>query len=287
MASPTWKLLRDAGAFETLGELFPDMLSSHAFLEDVGISPALLPPFGGPLPAASWWRAVCRTVDQGRFAGITLGDLVAAAAALFPGHEGLTALAGPAGHGAPAGLRVLCLMAAPLDEARLRLGAEQRVIQDAAARSAGRLTVTVHPAVRISDLLPRLRTARPHLVHFAGHGTDDGRLLLEDDTGTSAPVPVRALAAALALSAPLVCVVLNSCWSGAYADGLLDCADTVVGTRGALDDAAALVFAEGFYGSLAHSTAVDRACDAARAALALAGHAPDEVHQCSRRSRAA
>ncbi|WP_079176513.1 CHAT domain-containing protein [Streptomyces sp. MUSC 14] len=284
MASPTWKQLRDAGAFETLGELFPDVLSGHAFLEDLGISPALLPPFGGPLPAASWWRTVCRTVDQGRFAGITLGDLVTAAAARFPGHEGLAALAG---QGAPAGLRVLCLMAAPLDEARLRLGAEQRVVQDAAARSAGRLTVTVHPAVRVADLLPGLRTARPHLVHFAGHGTDDGRLLLEDDTGTSAPVPVRALAAALALAAPLVCVVLNSCWSGAYADGLLDCADTVVGTRGTLDDAAALVFAEGFYGALAHCTAVDRACDAARAALALAGHAPDEVRQCSRGSRAA
>ncbi|MGN5381465.1 effector-associated domain EAD1-containing protein [Streptomyces lasalocidi] len=126
---------RQPSAFETLGELFPDVLSGHAFLEDLGISPALLPPFGGPLPAASWWRTVCRTVDQGRFAGITLGDLVTAATARFPGHEGLAALAGQGA--ANAGLRVLCLMAAPLDEARLRLGAEQRVVQDAAARSAG------------------------------------------------------------------------------------------------------------------------------------------------------
>ncbi|GGV07361.1 hypothetical protein GCM10010260_51350 [Streptomyces filipinensis] len=283
MASPAWTHLRDAGAFETLGELFPDALSSHAFLEDLGISPALLPSFA-QTPAASWWRTVCRTIDQGRFQGVTLGDLLAAAAALYPGHEGLAALAG---RSAPGGLRVLCLLSAPLDEARLRLGAEQRVIREAAARSAGRLTVEAHPAARVSDILPQLRSVRPHLVHFAGHGTDDGRLLFEDETGTSAPVPVRALAAALALHAPLDCVVLNSCWSAAYADGLLDCAATVVGTGGELPDEAALAFARGFYESLAHSAAVDRACAAARVSLLLSGHDPDEVHQCSRRDRAA
>ncbi|MGW3206440.1 CHAT domain-containing protein [Streptomyces sp. NPDC001135] len=283
MASPTWTQLRDAGAFETLGELFPDAPHSHAFLEDLGISPALLPPFS-QLPAASWWRAVCRTVDQGRFQGVTLGDLVTAAAVLFPGHEGLAALAG---RSTPAGLRVLCLMSAPLDEARLRIGAEQRVVREAAARSAGRLTVEAHPAARVSDILPQLQAVRPHIVHFAGHGTDDGRLLFEDETGTSAPVPVRALAAALALYAPLTCVVLNSCWSAAYADGLLGCADTVVGTSGELTDDAALAFAKGFYESLAHSTAVDRACEAARVALLLSGHDPDEVHHRTRRGRAA
>ncbi|MEU2718169.1 CHAT domain-containing protein [Streptomyces sp. NPDC007205] len=283
MASPTWTQLRDAGAFETLGELFPDVSSSHAFLEDLGISPALLPPFA-QLPAASWWRTVCRTVDQGRFEGVTPADLVTAAAARYPGHQGLAALAG---RDATTALRILCLMSAPLDEARLRIGAEQRVIREAAARSAGRLTVEAHPAARVSDVLPQLHAVRPHIVHFAGHGTDDGRLLFEDETGTSAPVPVRALAAALALHAPLDCVVLNACWSAAYADGLLDCADTVVGTSGELPDAAALAFAEGFYASLAHSTDVDRACAAARAALLLNGHDPDEVHHCSRRGRAA
>ncbi|GHE08694.1 CHAT domain-containing protein [Streptomyces alanosinicus] len=284
MASPTWKQLRDAGAFETLGELFPDVLSSHAFLEDLGISPAVLPPFAPPLPAASWWRTVCRTVEQGRFGGVALGDLVDAAAARYPGHRALAALAG---RGAPTALRVLCLMSAPLDEARLRLGAEQRVIQEAADRSAGRLTVAVRPAARVADVLTGLQAVRPHIVHFAGHGTDDGRLVLEDDTGTSQPVPVRALAAALALHAPLACVVLNSCWSAAYAQSLLDCADTVVGTHGELDDDAALTFAAAFYDSLAHSAAVDRACAAGRAALGLHGHGPDAVHQISRGSRAA
>ncbi|KUN02847.1 hypothetical protein AQI95_25280 [Streptomyces yokosukanensis] len=260
------------------------MVSGHAFLEDLGISPAVLPPFAPPLPAASWWRTVCRTVEQGRFAGVALGDLVDAAAALYPGHQGLAALTG---RGAPTALRVLCLLPAPLDEARLRLGAEQRLVREAADRSAGRLTVQAQPAARVADVLPRLQAVRPHIVHFAGHGTDDGQLLFEDETGISQPVPIQALAGALALCAPLVCVVLNSCWSAAYAQGLLDCADTVVGTRGELDDDAALAFAEGFYGSLAHSTDVDRACAAGRAALGLRGHGPDAVHQVSRGSRAA
>ncbi|AOR30609.1 hypothetical protein BFF78_05715 [Streptomyces fodineus] len=283
MASPTWTQLRDAGAFETLGELFPDVLSSHAFLEDIGISPALLPPFAPPLPAASWWRTVCRTVDQGRFRDVTLGGLVDAVAAQYPGHAGLAALTG---RGAATALRVLCLMSAPLDEARLRLGAEQRVIREAADRSAGRLTVVVQPAARVSDVLPRLQAVRPHVVHFAGHGTRGGRLLLEDETGTSAPVPVDVLAEVLALHGPLDCVVLNSCW-GRFATSLLGCAGTVVGTHGELGDAAALAFAKGFYDSLAHSGLIDRAFEAGRAALALEGHTSDGVFQLSRRGHAA
>ncbi|OIJ99914.1 hypothetical protein BIV25_08710 [Streptomyces sp. MUSC 14] len=50
---------------------------------------------------------------------------------------------------------------------------------------------------------------------------------------------------------------------------------------------AVFVFAEGLYGASAHCTVVGRACDAAHVALVLAGHAPDEVRQCSRGSRAA
>jgi hypothetical protein len=284
MASASWTEMRDAGAFELLGELFPDVMSAHAFLEDLGIKPALLPAFTPPLSAASWWRVVCRTVWQGRFASVTLGDLLDAAVALHPGHAELRALAG---QGGAAGLRVLCLMPAPLDEARLRLGAEQRIIREAAERSGGRLAVTVHPATRIADILPQLHAVLPQIVHFAGHGTDDGRLLFEDEVGTSAAVPVEALAPALGLHAPLSCVVLNSCWSAAYADGLLECAHTVVGTSSELDDDAGLAFAEGFYTSLAHSPSVERACEAGRAALRLRGHSPADVRYMSRTDRAA
>ncbi|MHB9858283.1 CHAT domain-containing protein [Streptomyces sp. YIM S03343] len=276
MAGPGWTQLRDAGAFETLGELFPDAVGAHAFLEDLGVNPALLPVFAPPLPAASWWRSVCRIVDQGRFAGVTLGVLVGGAAALYPGNPAFRELGGQAR------LRVLCLMAAPLDEARLRLGAEQRVLAEAAARSGGRLAVTVHPATRVGDIQPRLEAVRPQILHVAGHGTDDGRLLFEDETGISVPVPVQALAGALRPYAPLRCVVLNSCWSAGYADGLLDRADEVVGTAGELPDEAALLFTEGFYGSLAHSPSVARACDAARAAMELRGHSPAGVRRVSR-----
>jgi hypothetical protein len=278
MAGATWNELREAGAFELLGELFPDVLSSHAFLEDLGISPALLPAFGPPLPAETWWRTVCRTIDQGRFASVTLSVFLDAAFTRHPGNGRLRALTGRAPDGGTADpLRVLCLMSGPLDEARLRLGAEQRVIREAEARSAGRLAVTVHPATRVGDILPQLDATLPQIVHFAGHGTDDGQLLFEDASGISTAIPVEALIPALALHAPLSGVVLNSCWTAAYADGLLECAHCVVGTRGELGDEAGLAFTEGFYTSLAHSPSVERACAAGRAALRLHGHSPDDV----------
>ncbi|WP_267886542.1 CHAT domain-containing protein [Streptomyces sp. WM6386] len=272
--------MRDDGVFELLGELFPDVTSSHALLEDLGVNPAILLPFAPPLTAADWWRGTCQALDRGRVAGVRPSDLLVAAAARYPGHTELRNLAGGAAPAAP--VRVLCLMSAPLDEARLRLGAEQRVIREAEARSAGRLAVTVHPATRIADILPQLDAVLPQIVHFAGHGTDDGRLLFEDETGASAAVPVEALTPALGLHAPLDCVVLNSCWTAAYAEGLLKCAHTVVGTVSELDDEAGLAFAEGFYISLAHSPDIERACAAGRAALRLNGHSPDDLRHISR-----
>ncbi|MEB8343001.1 CHAT domain-containing protein [Streptomyces endophyticus] len=280
MASSTWKQLRDDGAFELLGELFPDVTSSHTLLEDLGVNPAVLIPFAPPLAAADWWRAVCQTLDRGRIAGVRPCDLLVAAAARYPGHTELRNLAGSGAPAAP--VRVLCLMSAPLDEARIRLGAEQRIIQEAEGRSAGRLAVQVHPATRVADILPQLDAALPQIVHFAGHGTDDGRLLFEDETGASAAVPIEALIPAFELRAPINCVVLNSCWTAAYAEGLLKCAHTVVGTVSELDDDAGLVFAQGFYTSLAHSPDIERACAAGRAALRLNGHLPEALHHMSR-----
>jgi hypothetical protein len=280
MAGSTWKKWRDDGAFELLGELFPDTTSSRAFTEDLGISPAQLPPFAPPLPAADWWRSVCQLVSNGRFENVGLDDLLAAATVRYPGHPGLRRLRGGVEPAPP--VRVLCLMSAPLDEARMRLGAEQRIIREAEGLSAGRLAVTFHAATRVSDILRQLHTVRPRIVHFAGHGTDDGMLLFEDETGGSAAVPVEALAPALALYAPLDCVVLNSCWTSAYADGLLECAHAVVGTTNELDDAAGLAFADGFYTSLAHSPEVEQACAAGRAAVRLRGHSPDAIRHISR-----
>ena len=42
----------------------------------------------------------------------------------------------------------------------------------------------------------RLLDARPHIVHFAGHGSEDGLLLFEDADGLSAPVDIGRLAPA-------------------------------------------------------------------------------------------
>ncbi|MGW7005230.1 CHAT domain-containing protein [Streptomyces sp. NPDC054933] len=285
MAGATWTELRDAGAFEILGELFPDALSSHAFLEDLGIRPALLLPFAPPVPAASWWRSVCRTVAHGRFGEVTLTRLIEAASAYHPGHEGLRALA--AGGRTADVLRVLCLLSAPLDETRLRLGAEQRAIREAAAGSGGRLTVVFHPAARVMDILPQLHSVRPHVVHFAGHGTQDGKLLFEDASGMSEAVSVEALASALGIHSALRCVVLASCWSGLFARALLECAQVVVGSDAELDDGAGPEFAAGFYTGLAASLSVGEAFRSGRAAVALRGYPPDLVRMERRTAEAA
>jgi CHAT domain/Effector-associated domain 1 len=279
MADVTMTVLRDVGAFDVLGALFPDLVSAHELLDDVGIPPAGLSPFGPPVPAASWWRAVCRSVANGRVAGVSLGDLVAGAHAHYPGNEVLGALVG-----APATRthRVLAWLAGPRDEARLRQGEEQRVLREAAERSAGRLTVEFRTAARVEDVVSSVLAVRPDVVHFSGHGTVDGTVLFEDSSGASVPVPVEALAAALGVGAEVACVVLLACWSGRPGKALLGGARSVVGSEAGLADETALLFAHGFYAALAAGECVATGFRAGRAAAALHGRDADGLHYVDR-----
>ncbi|QLQ07142.1 MAG: CHAT domain-containing protein [Anaerolineae bacterium] len=137
----------------------------------------------------------------------------------------------------------------PPDSPRLRLDQEARRI-DAALRQGrhgARFSLAQHWAVRSEDLLDTLLRRRPAIVHFAGHGDDQGQLCLEDAAGRSTPIAPVALARLLAAPGSVRCVVLNACWSDALADALLAVTACVVGMTSNVEDAAAIDFAGGLY----------------------------------------
>lgn len=262
--------------FEVLARLFPDEVSTRHLLEDVGVTPSRLRPFG-QLPQDLYWREAARIIDDGAFRGVAVADLIAGALARFPENARLRDLAGQVRTGSGDELRVLCLAAGPRDECALALAAEHREIVMAVRRSPRPVVPVPHPAVRLDDVVQRLHDARPHLLHFAGHGTADGRLLMEDDTGFAHPVDIDAFGRVLAEFGPLEAVILTSCYSAAYADALLGgAAKAVAGSPVPLPDPCAVAFSRHFYRELGEGSGVARSFDVAVAMLDAADCPPHQ-----------
>ena len=118
--------------------------------------------------------------------------------------------------------KVLFLASSPRDQARLRLDKEVREVREGLKRSTHRdsFELIYWFAVTITDLRRGLLDHSPQIVHFAGHGDNDG-ILVEDDNGRAVQVPVDALADLFELCQRHVeCVILNACQSEAQAEAI-------------------------------------------------------------------
>ena len=145
---------------------------------------------------------------------------------------------------------VLIVSASPLDQDRLRLGAEVRDIRHALQRSRNReqWTIESNEAVRVDDLRRALLDYSPAIVHFSGHGGGLHGLCFEDvdgNTNLTAAVPLAKLFHHF--KDTLKCVVLNACYSTVQGDLIRKEIDYVVGMNAAVNDNSAAKFAIAFY----------------------------------------
>jgi hypothetical protein len=278
--------LQRAGVFSELANLFPSEPEVREVLADLGADRARdLPrlPTVGTMPFGLYWRKVCEQIDNGMFAAFGLNELIAEARRRFPGNTALRNLAplGQPDGGDPQAirpdttdLRVLCLQAGPDTLNQLKLRQEHAIILQI-ARQRGRrgLAVTSNPATRRNDIVAEILASRPDIVHFAGHGTQGGRLVFEEEDGTPSAVTVEALASVLAvLPSAVSCLILGSCFGGNYSHQLLGPVQAVAGSITALPDPAALEFTRGFYTALAiGGSAVAKAYDAGLAQMHIQG----------------
>ena len=130
-------------------------------------------------------------------------------------------------------VRILFLAAKPTDTDPLRLGEEVRTIDERLREADYRdqLDLVPHFAVRLEDLSKSLLRYKPHLVHFSGHGSPSGAIILEDASGRSNEVSPKVLGDLFGiLRDNLRCVVLNACYSATQANEVTDGIDCVVGT---------------------------------------------------------
>jgi hypothetical protein len=139
----------------------------------------------------------------------------------------------------------------------LRLDKEIREIEDAIRRATRRdvFEIRIRTAVRPQDIRRALAEEQPHIVHFCGHSTPEGCLILEDDSGNHKPITPQGLAALFKLHREYVnCVVLNACYSETPAHEISQHVNYAIGMNQAIGDKAAIVFAVGFYDGLGYDS---------------------------------
>ncbi|MCC5640811.1 CHAT domain-containing protein [Nostoc sp. CHAB 5844] len=148
--------------------------------------------------------------------------------------------------------KILILTAIPHG---LRLDKEIREIEEAIRRAANRdlFEIRIRTAVRPQDIRRAIAEEQPQIVHFCGHGLEDGSLLLEDDGGNNKPVPPEGLASLFNLHADYVrCVLLNVCHSEKTAIAISQSINYAIGMNQPIEDKAAIAFAQGFYDGLGY-----------------------------------
>ncbi|MEI2581278.1 NB-ARC domain-containing protein [Scytonema sp. PRP1] len=139
----------------------------------------------------------------------------------------------------------------------LRLDKEIRSIEEAIRRAVKRdlFKITLRTAVRPTDIRRAIAEEQPQIVHFCGHGQEDGSLVLEDDGGENKPVPPSGLASLFQLHTDYVeCVLLNACHSAKPAIAISEYINYAIGMNQPIGDKAAIAFAQGFYDGLGYPT---------------------------------
>ena len=171
-------------------------------------------------------------------------------------------------------ISILFLAADPSDASRLRLGEELREIQEKLqlAKLRERFELHQRTSVRSADISQALLDVRPQIVHFSGHGTSDGALFFENQTGQIHFVQADALANLFEQFANEVdCVLLNACFSELHAEAIAEHIEYVIGMNEAIGDKTAIAFAIGFYQALGGGRTIEDAYKLGCAQIRLQG----------------
>lgn len=154
--------------------------------------------------------------------------------------------------------KILILSAIPHG---LRLDKEIREIEEAIRRSVNRdlFEIRIRTAVRPQDIRRAIAEEEPQIVHFCGHGLEDGSIVLEDEGGNEKPIVPEGLASLFELHTDYVkCVLLNSCYSEKPAVAISQYINYAIGMNQPIEDKAAIAFAQGFYDGLSYKKSTNK-----------------------------
>ena len=169
-------------------------------------------------------------------------------------------------------IKILFLASNPSDTTRTIFDEEHRAIDSALhkANLRDRFLLIAHFAVRRDDLQELLLRHRPHIVHFSGHGSSSGAIVLVDKFDRGVMVEPAALKQLFSiLKDNIQCVILNACYSEAQAQAINEHINYVIGISREVNSESAIQFAEGFYRALGYGKSYGDAFNLGQNAISL------------------
>ncbi len=171
-------------------------------------------------------------------------------------------------------IKILFLSSNPEFTTPLKLDEEARLITQKIRASEYRDVLKLETlwAVRPDDLIQALLEHQPQIVHFSGHGSESGEIVLMDNNRQAKPVSAEALKMLFTtLKDNIRVVVLNACYSETQAQAIAEVIDCVVGMSTSIGDEAAIFFAASFYRAIGFGRSIKDAFDQGKTAIMLEG----------------
>lgn len=129
-------------------------------------------------------------------------------------------------------LTILFLAANPQDTQKLALDQEVRSITEAIRKSEGRDGIEFFSrwAVQSLDILQAINETDPEIIHFSGHGSEKGEIVLDDGSGKTTLVSKEAMAAAvISASKKIRLIFFNACFSQQEAKAVVEKVEAAIG----------------------------------------------------------
>ena len=160
------------------------------------------------------------------------------------------------------------------EKTKLKLEKETREIQEAITKSLNRDSIHFETrlAVRTSDLFQAINEVNPTIIHFSGHGTATGELVLQDNGDQPKFVDIEAIVKMIEASTDnLRLVVFNNCFSSFFAESVSEIVEASIGMNDTISDEAAIIFASQLYSAIGFGNSLEKAFNQAKSRLLLEG----------------
>jgi hypothetical protein len=162
----------------------------------------------------------------------------------------------------------------------LATGREIRTIEEKLREvsSGSNWRVTPVTAVRPEDWRLRLNTHHPDIVHFSGHGSELGKLLMVGEMERAQAVSPSAFKDLFRVfKGKIRLAVLNACNSSQQAQAISEEIDCTIGMDGEISDNTSIAFVAALYQGLKLGHSVRNAFEQAKLELQLRGLKGDEL----------
>jgi hypothetical protein len=167
-------------------------------------------------------------------------------------------------------MRVLFLAANPFESGRLTLDKEYREISESKELTKYRDEIEIFSAwaVRPKDFFNNINKYEPDVLHFCGHGEENGDLIFEDDNGNNKYLSKEVIEKIIkSIAGKIKLIVFNNCHSYVQAETAVKHVDVTIGMNDKIEDEAAIKFALQLYSSIGYGLSVNQAFEQAKSLM--------------------